>query len=151
MVWAAWRQWSRRVEEDTTQWRGKFDRARHREYLQSARLSLQCSELAPPRPLTRKRVLPPLVPRWRWTHPQASVSPAPFGTKVEVDTLACGRGGGVGPIRMKGQTLWYSRYSIFPLRGKALEFCQRIWNGRKTVDLLATFHQWFYQMCSLEI
>ena len=67
------------------------------ESVQSTRLSLQPSELAPPpRYLTCKRVLPP------------------FGSRG--DTLAGGRGGGGDPSRTKGQTLWYSRYSIIPLR-----------------------------------
>ncbi len=51
-----------------------------------------------PRPLTRKRVLPPL-----WSQGG--------------DTLACGIDRGRGePIRKKEQTVWYSRYSIISLR-----------------------------------
>jgi hypothetical protein len=41
-------------------------------------------------------------------HPQAIAAIPPFGFR-RGDTLACGRG---EPIRTKGQTLWYSRYSI---------------------------------------
>ncbi len=53
----------------------------------------------PARPLTRKRVLPPFVPRGG-THSLGGES---------------GRGGGE-PIRTKGHTLWYSRYNIIRLR-----------------------------------
>ncbi len=62
----------------------------------SGRLSLQ----APPRPLTRKRVLPP--PR--------------FGAKEEGHTRCMERRmGEPTPIRTKEETLWYSRFSIIPL------------------------------------
>ncbi len=62
---------------------------------QSARLSLQLSELGPPPPPN------PLNLRW--------VCP-PFGTREDTeDTLAYRRGGGWGP-NTRGQTLWYSRY-----------------------------------------
>ncbi len=42
-------------------------------------------------------------------HPQAGVAPPP-GSRGG-DTLDCGRGGVGEPIRMKGQTLWYSTLS----------------------------------------
>jgi hypothetical protein len=57
---------------------------------QSARLSIQSSELAPPRPFTRMRVLLPHL--------------GPGG-----DRLPYKEGAG-DPIPMMGQTLWYSRY-----------------------------------------
>jgi hypothetical protein len=38
-------------------------------------------------------------------------------------TLACGSGGGGEPIRTKGQTLWYSRNSLIPLRFSPMEVC----------------------------
>ncbi len=60
--------------------------------IQSARLSVQSSELGSPLP-----------------HPQASVSPLLFGSKGETHSLA---GKGMGdPIPTKGQTLWYSMYN----------------------------------------
>ncbi len=59
----------------------------HRVYVQSARLSVQSSELGP---LTRKRVLPP------------------FGSK-RGEPLACGEGGG-DPILKKVDTLHYTKY-----------------------------------------
>jgi hypothetical protein len=67
--------------------------------IQSARLSVQLSELGPPHPLTRKRVLlPPLFP------------------KVG-DTFACGGRGWGDPIPRKGQPLWYSMsYTVIPKR-----------------------------------
>jgi hypothetical protein len=43
-------------------------------------------------------------------HPQASVAPRPLVPGGGTHSLS---GGGQGePVRMKGQTLWYSRYSI---------------------------------------
>jgi hypothetical protein len=44
-------------------------------------------------PLTRRRVCPPSLVHWG-------------------DTLACGRGCRGVPIRTRGQTLWYSRYTL---------------------------------------
>jgi hypothetical protein len=70
---------------------------------QSARLILQSSELGPrptPSPAEECKPLHP-VPGWR-------------------DTLACGRGGGRVPIRTRGQTLWYSRYTVYLLCGMQL-------------------------------
>jgi hypothetical protein len=68
--------------------------------IQSARLSFQPSELGPPPP-----------------RPQGSIASPLFCSKGG-DTLACGEGGGGGPnqFRGKGQTLWYSRYTVIPLR-----------------------------------
>ncbi len=44
------------------------------------------------------------------SHPGKGV-PSPFGSGWGGDTLDCGRGaGGGGPNRMRGQTLWCSRY-----------------------------------------
>jgi hypothetical protein len=65
--------------------------------IQSARLSLQSSELAPPTPLPASECCPPSL----WFQ--------------EGDTLACGRGAGE-PIRTREQTLWYSGICIIPLR-----------------------------------
>ena len=59
--------------------------------VKSARFSVYLPELGP---LIRKRVLLP-----------------PFGSK-RGDTLACGGGRGGDPIPTKGQTLWYSMYTI---------------------------------------
>jgi hypothetical protein len=71
--------------------------------------------IAYPRPLTRRRVLPP---------------PPILGSRV--DTLASIRGGGEGrgePTRTKGRTFWFSRYSIpvIPLRTThlSIDFCYR--------------------------
>jgi hypothetical protein len=61
--------------------------------IQSARLSIQSSELGPPNPLTRKRVLLP-HPLW--------------------GRHTCLRGVGEPPIPTKGQSLWYSMYNIIP-------------------------------------
>ncbi len=60
--------------------------------VQSARLSLQSSELGPPPPL-----------------PQASVTPLSFGSKLRERAWG-------NPIQTKGKTLWYSVYTIIPLR-----------------------------------
>ncbi len=47
-------------------------------------------------------------------HPKANVSPLLF----RGNTLACGRGGGGRvPIRTRGQTMWYSRYTVYVLYG----------------------------------
>jgi hypothetical protein len=67
---------------------------------QSARLSFQSSELAPPLPLTRKRMLSPF-----W-----------FQGGGHTRLLVRGRG---KLMRTKGHTLWYS--SIIPLRGRGKE------------------------------
>jgi hypothetical protein len=66
--------------------------------IQSTSLSLQSSELAPPRPLSRKRVLG--HPLWFQGGAHSR-----FREREE-------------PIWTKGQTIWHSRYSIIPLRFK---------------------------------
>ncbi len=63
----------------------------------SARLSVQSSESGPPTPLTASECCPP--PLW----------------VQGGDTIACGGGDG-DPIPTKGQTLWYSMYTIITLR-----------------------------------
>jgi hypothetical protein len=55
-----------------------------------------------PHPLTGKRVLLP---------------PPPFGSK-RGDTLACGGGGGWIQFRRRDMTLWYSMYTLIPLRNE---------------------------------
>ncbi len=59
---------------------------------QSARLFLQVSELGPPHP-----------------YPQASVFSPWFGGGGAHSLV------GEGPIQMRGQTLWYSRYTVYVL------------------------------------
>ncbi len=56
-------------------------------------------------------------------HPQASVSPSPFGCGWGEHTRLRERGWGV-PVRTRGQTLWYSRYTVYVLS---------IWNFWKVV------------------
>jgi hypothetical protein len=62
--------------------------------IQNARLSLQSSELAPPAHSAASECCPTLLVPMGRTHSLA----------VE--------GGGGEPIRAKGQTLWYSRYTV---------------------------------------
>jgi hypothetical protein len=70
------------------------------EYIhESARLSLQSSELAPPAPSPAGEGSQPPPPRFQGGG----------------HTLLRGRGKGE-PIWTKGQTLWYSRYCIITLR-----------------------------------
>jgi hypothetical protein len=47
--------------------------------------------------------------------PLGSVAPPPFGSQGGA-TLTCGGGGWEDPIPTKGQTLWYSKNTIIPLR-----------------------------------
>jgi hypothetical protein len=58
----------------------------------------QSSELGPPTPLSARECCSSLL----WVQ--------------EGDTLACGGGGCGDRIPTKGQTLWYSMYSIIPLQ-----------------------------------
>jgi hypothetical protein len=74
--------------------------------MKSARLSVYLSELGP---LIRKRVLLP-----------------PFGPRGETHSLA-GEG---DPILTKGQTLWYSMYTIIPLRLANTAFVNFVTVGR---------------------
>jgi hypothetical protein len=65
---------------------------------QSARFFfLQSSEFGPPTPSPAGECILPLTLRFR-------------GGGV-THTLACGRGGGRGPIRTRGSSLWYCRYA----------------------------------------
>jgi hypothetical protein len=69
--------------------------------IQSARLSVQSSELGPTTPSSPGECCPP--------------------PPLEGDTLAFGEGVGA-PIPTKGHTLWYSVYTIIPLRGINFSF-----------------------------
>ncbi len=74
---------------------------------QSARLSLQSSELAPPT-----------------LSPASEFCPSPFWFPVR-DTLACRRGGRGSQFGRRRQTLWYSSYGIIiPL----CSYCSRCWH-----------------------
>jgi hypothetical protein len=76
--------------------------------IQSVRLSIQSFELGLPRPHPQNSVVPP--------------PPLPFGPKGG-ETLACGGRG--DPIPKMGQTVWYSRYTIIPLRRPNTSSCHR--------------------------
>ncbi len=86
------------------------------ESVQSTRLSLSSRPNWLPPPLTCKRVLPP---------------------RRGGDTLAGGERGQGEPIRTKGHTLWYSRYSIIPLRVLVSHIVTKCWTKAKNKLILA--------------
>ncbi len=63
-------------------------------------------------------------------HTQASVDGTPPPLWFRGGIPACGRGGGGGPIRTRGQTLWYSRYI-----GTVCTF----WQEQTSIEFLKNF------------
>ncbi len=130
----------------------------------SARLSLLSSALGPPTPSPTCECAPPSC-RLHWVrpppHPHASVAPPGFrggGGHTRLRKLR--ERGWVDPIRTRGQTLWYSRYSIIPLgiRRSSVQSVSainvrdllsffvvilRVFHNSKTITERRTFHDFF--------